>query len=145
MRAAPAKAQPSPSACRWPPSDRLHSNRPAAIHSPLPAGPTFVWNDISGTGTAIFGQYEDDDNYGPQPIGFDFNFSVPGLSDITRRMGTVPASQRNADVVLAAGARIELNPSGKSAEGGRGRNATSCISATQPGVVSAARYGSSQI
>ena len=44
------------------------------IDSDDPGGPEFVWNDISGTGTAIFGQYEDDDNYGPQPIGFDFNF-----------------------------------------------------------------------
>ena len=46
------------------------------------------------------------------PLGFDFNFSVPGLSDITRRMGTVPASQRNADVVLAAGRPVIVYPGG---------------------------------
>ena len=44
------------------------------IDSDDPGGPAFMWTDISATGTAIFGQYEDDDNYGPQPIGFDFGF-----------------------------------------------------------------------
>ncbi|MEN8006747.1 MAG: choice-of-anchor D domain-containing protein, partial [Candidatus Krumholzibacteriota bacterium] len=44
------------------------------IDSDDPGGPAFMWTDISGTGTPIFGQYEDDDNYGPQPIGFDFGF-----------------------------------------------------------------------
>jgi len=44
------------------------------VDSDDPGGPAFAWTDISGTGTPIFGQYEDDDNYGPQPIGFDFGF-----------------------------------------------------------------------
>jgi subtilisin family serine protease len=44
------------------------------IDSDDPAGPAFMWTDISTTGTAIFGSYSDDGNRGPLPIGFDFDF-----------------------------------------------------------------------
>ncbi|MFH2053237.1 MAG: S8 family serine peptidase [bacterium] len=51
------------------------------IDSDDPGGPAFMWTDISATGTAVFGQYEDDDNYGPQPIGFDFPFYGNSFSE----------------------------------------------------------------
>jgi hypothetical protein len=44
------------------------------IDSDDPSGPTYNWVDISGTGTPVFGVYEDDDTYGPFPIGFNFPF-----------------------------------------------------------------------
>jgi len=44
------------------------------IDSDDPGGPTFAWTDISATGTACFGEYSDDGNRGPFPVGFDFGF-----------------------------------------------------------------------
>jgi subtilase family protein/fervidolysin-like protein/ASPM-SPD-2-Hydin domain-containing protein/HYDIN/CFA65/VesB family protein/BACON domain-containing protein len=44
------------------------------VDSDEPFGPTFVWNDISATGTAVSFSGPDDANAGPFPIGFDFSF-----------------------------------------------------------------------
>jgi hypothetical protein len=44
-------------------------------------GPTFSWIDITGTGTQIIG-LADDNNLGPFPIGFNFNFYGTNFSSI---------------------------------------------------------------
>ena len=44
------------------------------VDSDEPFGPTFVWNDISATGTAVSFGSADDANAGPFPIGFNFSF-----------------------------------------------------------------------
>ncbi len=45
------------------------------IDSDEPGGPVFDWVDISDVGTQIpFPSYSDDNNQGPFPIGFPFNF-----------------------------------------------------------------------
>jgi Subtilase family/Fervidolysin N-terminal prodomain/Abnormal spindle-like microcephaly-assoc'd, ASPM-SPD-2-Hydin/HYDIN/CFA65/VesB-like, Ig-like domain/FlgD Ig-like domain/Viral BACON domain len=44
------------------------------VDSDEPFGPSFVWNDISATGTAVSFGSTDDANAGPFPIGFNFAF-----------------------------------------------------------------------
>lgn len=45
-------------------------------------------------------------------LGFDFNFSVPGMADISRRLGAVPASQDTAGILLDAGQPVIVYPGG---------------------------------
>jgi hypothetical protein len=42
------------------------------IDSDEPGGPTFEWDDITGVGTSLV--LSDDQNLGPYPLGFTFNF-----------------------------------------------------------------------
>jgi hypothetical protein len=51
------------------------------IDSDDTGGPVYDWIDIATIGTPIFNQYEDDDNYGPFPIGFDFPFYEDTFSE----------------------------------------------------------------
>jgi len=44
------------------------------IDSDEAGGPAFVWDDVSGTGTNIVGDFTDDSFGGPYPIGIDFPF-----------------------------------------------------------------------
>jgi len=44
------------------------------VDSDEPGGPVFSWVDISGTGTDIIGDLEDDTAFGPYTIGFGFPF-----------------------------------------------------------------------
>lgn len=45
-------------------------------------------------------------------LGFDFNFAIPGMADQARRMGSVPASQRNGGLLLEAGHPVIVYPGG---------------------------------
>jgi 1-acyl-sn-glycerol-3-phosphate acyltransferase len=45
-------------------------------------------------------------------LGFDFTFSMPGVGDLARRIGSVPASQANGGVLLDAGHPIVVYPGG---------------------------------
>ncbi len=45
-------------------------------------------------------------------LGFDFNFSVPGLADVSRKIGAVPASQANGGILLDAGRPVIVYPGG---------------------------------
>ena len=44
------------------------------IDSDEPGGPTFAWEDVSGTGTDLVGDLGDDNSIGSIDIGFDFPF-----------------------------------------------------------------------
>ena len=44
------------------------------IDSDEPGGPTFAWEDVSGTGTDFVGNLGDDNSIGPIDLGFDFPF-----------------------------------------------------------------------
>lgn len=55
------------------------------------------------------------DERGDAPIyslAFDFVFSIPGMSTIARRLGSVPASHANADALLHAGMPVLVYPGG---------------------------------
>ncbi len=45
-------------------------------------------------------------------LGFDLNFSLPGLADIARRIGSAPASQANGGLLLEAGHPVIVYPGG---------------------------------
>lgn len=45
-------------------------------------------------------------------LGFDLNFSVPGLAELTRKIGVVPASMRNGGLLLDAGHAVMVYPGG---------------------------------
>lgn len=45
-------------------------------------------------------------------LGFDLNFSIPGLAAFSRKIGTVPASQRNGSLLLEAGHPVIVYPGG---------------------------------
>lgn len=45
-------------------------------------------------------------------LGFDFTFSLPGIGELARRIGSVPASQANGDALLDAGHPIIVYPGG---------------------------------
>ena len=45
-------------------------------------------------------------------LGFDFTFSMPGVGDLARRIGSVPASQANGGALLDAGHPIVVYPGG---------------------------------
>ncbi len=45
-------------------------------------------------------------------LGFDFNFSIPVMADIARRIGSVPASQHNGGLLLDAGHPVIVYPGG---------------------------------
>ncbi|MEZ5380242.1 MAG: lysophospholipid acyltransferase family protein [Microthrixaceae bacterium] len=47
-------------------------------------------------------------------MGFDFTFSLPGIGDLARRIGSVPASQKRAGELLDAGHPILVYPGGDS-------------------------------
>jgi len=51
------------------------------IDSDDPAGPSFNWVEIAATGTPVFTATGDDRNFGPFPIGFDFEFYGNTFSD----------------------------------------------------------------
>jgi 1-acyl-sn-glycerol-3-phosphate acyltransferase len=46
------------------------------------------------------------------PLGFDGMFAVPGFADVSRRLGTVPASQENAARLLRSGSAVLVYPGG---------------------------------
>ena len=48
------------------------------------------------------------------PMGFDFAFSLPGVGDLARRLGSVPASPEHADELIEAGHPILVYPGGDS-------------------------------
>lgn len=45
-------------------------------------------------------------------LGFDFNFSVPGMADLARRIGSAPASQSNGGLLLESGHPVIVYPGG---------------------------------
>jgi 1-acyl-sn-glycerol-3-phosphate acyltransferase len=45
-------------------------------------------------------------------LGFDFTFAMPGVGDLARRIGSVPASQANGGALLDAGHPIVVYPGG---------------------------------
>jgi 1-acyl-sn-glycerol-3-phosphate acyltransferase len=45
-------------------------------------------------------------------LAFDFLFSIPGMSTLARRIGSVPASHANADALLEAGMPVLVYPGG---------------------------------
>ena len=45
-------------------------------------------------------------------LAFDALFSVPGLKDLMRRLGEIPASPENAEAALAKGAALLVYPGG---------------------------------
>lgn len=45
-------------------------------------------------------------------LGFDFLFGIPGIRGLARKLGTVPASRANADLLLDAGIPVLVYPGG---------------------------------
>jgi hypothetical protein len=53
-------------------------------------------------------------------LGFDFTFAMPGVGDVARRIGSVPASQANGGALLDAGHPIVVYPGGDEDDLGSG-------------------------
>jgi 1-acyl-sn-glycerol-3-phosphate acyltransferase len=45
-------------------------------------------------------------------LGFDLNFSIPGLAELSRKIGSVPASQHHGNLLLEAGHPVIVYPGG---------------------------------
>jgi 1-acyl-sn-glycerol-3-phosphate acyltransferase len=45
-------------------------------------------------------------------LGFDLNFSIPGLAQLSRKIGSVPASQHHGSLLLEAGHPVIVYPGG---------------------------------
>jgi YVTN family beta-propeller protein len=90
------------------------------LDSTEPGGPTYAWEEISGTGTLATGWNSYDDGYaGPFPVGFNFNFygneyselyiGVNGFLSFAQGWGSIPygtlpsVDEPNNDIALFGG------------------------------------------